>query len=125
MVPQATREIQRPTEGAYAVRLVKGGPDVPAHLDLIDGKWHATVNGRALRVAYSPEQVEALVMMALLEGKLSSHPFVKLLAFARPISEEQYQDMLDRLAWCAVHSPQHPCLSPYRPIRLSTLPSLW
>lgn len=119
------RQIQHPTEGAYTVRLVRGGCEVPVHFDLEDGKWRATVNGRPQSYAYTPIEVEALVLVCLLEGRLSRHPFVKLLAFGKPIAEERYQRMLDRLDWCAVHAPNDPCLFPYRPIDLSKLPSLW
>lgn len=121
-----SRHIERPTEGTYAVRFVKKGPLVPVKLELTEGRrWLATVDNKPLSYAYTDEEVEAAVMVALLDGRLSVHPFVKLLAFAKSIDQVEYDRMLELRAWAAEHAPWHPCMHPHRPIDLSKLPSLW
>lgn len=122
----ADRHIERPTAGTYSIKLVKGGPRVPVKIELTEeGRWLATVNGKAQSYAYTAEEVETTVMITLLDGRLSSHPFVKLLAYADPIDESEYERLLDLRAWAEVHAPWHPCLRPNEPIDLTKLPSLW
>lgn len=121
----ASRHIERPTAGTYAIRYVRRGWWVPVKLELIDGRWLATVNGKPYSYAYTDEEVETAVMVALLNGELSVHPFVKLLAYARKIDQAEYDRRLDKKAWAAEHAPWHPSLHPEKPIDRTKLPSLW
>lgn len=122
---QFARCITEPVAGTYAVRLVKRGPLVPVRLEMVGGKWQATVDGNPQSFAYTPEQVEAVVMVSLLDGRLNSHEFVKLLAFADAIDEAEYQRMLDLRAWARENDPDHACLHPRQPINLTKRASLW
>jgi hypothetical protein len=119
------RHIERPTEGTYTIRLVRRGPLVPVKIERTEGRWLATIDGKPLSYAYTDQEVEAAVMVALLDGRLSTHPFVKLLAHAGTIDEAEYNRMLDLRVWAAEHAPWHPCLHPHQPIDLTKLPSLW
>jgi hypothetical protein len=121
----AARHIERPTAGTYSIRFVKRGPLVPVKVECNDGRWLATVDGKPQSYAYTDDEVEAAVMIALLDGRLSSHPFVKLLAYAKAIDEAEYERMLDLRVWAAAHAPWHPCLHPRTPIDMTKLPSLW
>lgn len=119
------RHIERPTEGTYTVRLVNGGPRVPVRLILEGGRWRAIVNAEPQPQSYTAEEVEAAVMFCLLDGSLSSHPFVKLLAFAKAIDEAEYERLLARLVWAKENAPDDPCLHPRVAIKLTRMPSLW
>lgn len=121
----APRLLAQPTEGFYAVKLVRRGPIVPAKLSHINGRWLATVNGEDQGYAYTDEEIKTQIMICLLKGSAFSHPFVRIHAFGERIEETEYLRMLETVAWARGHSPDHPCLHPEEPIVLSTLPSLW
>lgn len=120
-----SRHIEKPTEGTYATRLVKGGPRVPVRLVLEAKRWRAIVNGEPQPQSYTDEEVEALVFFCVLNGSLAKHPFVKLLAFAKAIDESDYERMIARLAWAKENAPDDPCMHPGTAINLTRLPSLW
>jgi hypothetical protein len=121
-MPVPPRTLTQPVEGTYATRLVKHGPWVPVKLERLDGRWLATINGQPLTYRYTEAEIETEAMVSLLQGQLSRHPFVKLLAYARVIPSAKYQSMLVRLALSA---PDDPRSNPKQAVDLSKRPSLW
>lgn len=124
-MPFSPRQIQQPEIGTYVIRLARRGHLVPVLMQLIEGRWLATVNGVPQSHSYSPEEVEAAVMVCLLDGQLSSHPFVKILAFGKKADQATYDRMIRRIEWAKIYAPDHPCLHPDRPVDLSSMPSPW
>ena len=125
---ETQRQIGRPKAGTYAIRFVKGGWAVPVRIECVDGRWQAMVNGEPLmdasgeRLAYTDEQAEAETMAAMLDGSAHKHPFVRLVHYAKAISEAEYR----RLVTLLVTAPNwHPCRNPYEPIKMKDMPSLW
>jgi hypothetical protein len=123
------RRIERPTEGTYTVRFVKGGPQVPVRLYQMEGgRWTADVNGQLTGYAYTPEQVEFIMMSWVLGGdrlNKEAGAFAGILSHARVIDQETYDRKLERLAWAKENAPEDSCLHPYDPIDLTKKASLW
>lgn len=98
---------------------------VPVRMTRENDRWRAVVDGKPQSYAYTDAEVEAAVMTSLLDGKLSSHPFVKLLTHAVAIKEAEYERMLALRVWARASAPWHPCLHPHEKIDTTKLPGLW
>jgi hypothetical protein len=90
------RVIDDPQPGWFIVKLVKGGPRVPARI-YRDGGLNAEILG-----------VVAGIDAVWLWGEF--------------ITEERYQYLMSLRDWALVHDPEHPLCHPRRPIDVSTLP---
>jgi hypothetical protein len=105
------REMNKPTIGTYAMRLVKGGPMVPVRITCTDGRWSAVVNGSSLTSYYSQDDVDEMSMWWVLGERIDDEDqrlFVRILT-AKAITEAQYDAMLRLLETAP---PEHPCHRP-------------
>lgn len=108
----AARQIDRPCEGHWLVRLVKGGPLVPARIarvqtthDPVTGEpmdrsphWHAEIAG----------EVVAVDDVWHRRGQ--------------PITEAEYRYRLADMAWAAEHAPTEPVARPRQRVDFATMP---
>jgi hypothetical protein len=106
------RRIDRPEAGHWLVRLVKGGPMVPARIiraqttqDPITGEpmdrpahWHAEIGG------------DVVAVDAVWHRR------------GQPISEAEYRYRLAEMAWAKDHAPAEPIASPRARVDFSTMP---
>jgi hypothetical protein len=119
------RRLETPEAGFYATRLVSHGPEVPVELILTDGHWVVSLNGVPQGEAYPDKDVSDLVALSMVLGEMFTHPFVRVLTFARRITEDEYNKMLDAIQWCITNRPDDPRLAPTKPIDLNRMKSLW
>lgn len=100
--------------GLYVGRLVKGGPEMPAKVELIDhepGDPENKLDTGSIWVAQvGTAEADPLDVMAMHER--------------RPISEGEYAFQMARLTWIQKHAPHEPEASPARHVDLSSLPPI-
>lgn len=108
-----TRPIARPQPGYWLVRLVAGGPEVPA----------AIVYEQTLHEPDEPDNLmdRSPQLVAYLAGKV-----VKIAEVwerrGRPIDAAEYAYQLADLTWAQRHAPGEPKATPHRPINLTIAP---
>jgi hypothetical protein len=99
-----------PEVGWYKIRLVKGGPWVPARIWLEQNIDPA-----------SGELVADEELRAELNGN-SADPYDQWIWLsARPISEQEFLYMEDLRRWAAWHAPDEPAANPRTPIDFQTV----
>jgi hypothetical protein len=138
---------QRPKSGTYVIRFVKGGPLVPARLELANQKldqWSATVGGllvcQSTRLypdplhagdrpiaLYTGDQIEGMVFQWLTAHEIKPPEaafFVRIVVSGHEITNADYQQrLLTNEHWRKV-LPEHPLLQWYEPADLSRLRGL-
>jgi hypothetical protein len=106
--------VDQPQPGCFLVRLVKGGPRVPARIFV----------GPPL----DPETLEEMdrppVLRATVAGERSHDPYLVWTWKREPIDESEYRWRLATLEWAMQHAPDSPEANPRRPIRLATMPPI-
>ena len=105
------RLVDHPEPGFFELRLVRGGPRVPAKIVLVDGLWGAWINGDPC-------------------GDMSADPVaadgvLRIWHAGRRISEQDYQHKLNVKAWAQTHAPDHPAANAERPITLASQPPIF
>ena len=107
------RDVGKPEPGYFLMRLVRGGPQVPARIcrilpstDHPEGLWWAEVNGETYASHADP----------------SSAPMVfRIWHGAEFSTAEEYQYRLKLKRWAETHQPDHPAAKPRAKIdRLKT-----
>lgn len=88
------RTINVPQPGFWMVRLVKGGPYVPARI------WH---DGDALRAEIIDEPVDPITIW---HGR------------GETIDGEAWQHQIDEIAWLRAHRPNNPRCHPRQPVNI-------
>ncbi len=121
---QASRQINIPREGGYAIKIVKGGLPVPVWVSKVDGWWIAASPVDRFKCVYVADEIDAQFMDALMDGEVGKHPFLNLLMHGRQISEAEYNHLMDLRAWAVDNAPWHPCLHPEKPVDFSKMPPL-
>lgn len=104
--------IDRPQEGWFRTRLVKGGPLVPARI------WRS--------VATDPLTGEALDRSPILQAEINGKPIDPYELWPRVadrrITEAEFKFMTADSEWCQRHAPNEPAANPGKPIDLRTAP---
>lgn len=108
----ADHHIDRPEVGFFKVRMVRGGPHVPARI------WRS--------VATDPVTGEVLDRSPLLMGELAGEPVDPFSLWrscmGRAISEQEYQFLLDDYRWARTFAPDDPIANPKTPIAKKAAP---
>lgn len=104
---QAPRAINQPEPGYFLMRLIKGGPHVPAQICRNDsGVWWAVVNGQG-HAAHTDPALAPLVFTIWHSGQ--------------EIDRATYEHRLKLKEWAEKHHPDHPAAKPREKIdRLKT-----
>jgi len=111
------RDPGEPEEGYYAIKLVKGGPEVAAEI----------CAGQAVGVPL------VTIWFAKIDGEISGtfHPDPQLIdsvqqiwLFGRKITEQEYDFMLARARHAKLHDPQSPWANPRKPLDLKSIPPI-
>lgn len=97
-----------PTPGHYAVRLVRGGPDVAARIIEQDGLWLVLLNGQPTSKTAMPGCWEP--------------PWMERVAFGKAISEAAYAALLDATEGA---QPGDPLADPNAPVDLANAPPVF
>lgn len=111
---EAPRPVDRPRPGFFRLRLVKGGPYVPARL------W--------IGPPLDPETREPLdrshrPMVQIADFPATDHPdrVERVWLYGETISAERFQAMRVRAAWARLHQPDAPIANPLAPVDVSTM----
>ncbi len=104
---ETPRRVDQPAPGFFLLRLVRGGPHVPAAI-MFDGlQWQAVINGEPREAhadpAFAPD------VFRIWHG-------------GRTCTETEYRYRLQLQAWAAKHAPAHPAARPRDRIDLPNLP---
>lgn len=98
-----------PKVGFYRIRLVRGGPFVPARIGKTGRLWWAEIDG--VRQA-EPHENPALALAT------------KIQLFGEPISPQVYNFMVASAAHARDHDPKAPAANPKTKIDLGKLPAI-
>lgn len=109
--PQITGDVHC---GFYTRRLVKGGPTVPCRIYLEQQIDEAT--GELI----APEIIRCEVA-----GAQRDPDEEWLWLCANPITEAQFHFLMADSAWCRENAPRSPEANPEKPVRSSTIPTLF
>jgi len=112
MTHEAPRAIDKPEEGFFRLRLVRGGPYVPARIAHDETGWWAEIDGQ--RYQPHPDPTHSEGVFRIWHG-------------GRVIDEAEYRHMLAVRGWAERSMPQHPSATPREPIdaeKLRRLPPL-
>ena len=105
-------DIDVPEVGFYRIRLVRGGPFVPARI------WRS--------VATDPVAGETLDRSPVMMGELAGEPVdpnaLWRSCMGRATSEEEYQFLLDDYRWARTFAPDDPIANPKTPIAKKAAP---
>ena len=106
------RRIDLPEPGCFAVKLVRGGPRVPARIVCENGLWSADIDGKPCGAAHEDPLYADGVFRVWQGGKI--------------IDETEYRHMLAIKSWAAEHRPTHPSQNPRKPIgSLAKIPPIF
>lgn len=110
------RDPDHPESGCYAVKLVKGGPEVAAKIwhdkrpeEGVDIWWATTDGGQSAETHSDPQLNETVQQIWL---------------FGRKIDDLEYDFMLARAAHARQHEPNSPWANPRKPMDLRTIPPI-
>mgnify|MGYP000258718228 FL=1 len=98
-----------PQPGSFLLRLVRGGPQVPAMITNARGLWQAKVNGESRTAHANP--AEAPDVYRIWHGGVRAQP-----------EECDYLDALRE--WARTGQPNHPLLHPRQPIDVALMAPL-
>ncbi len=108
---EAPRAIDKPEPGFFELRLVKGGPYVPARIMCDGGMWSAEIDGEQCGAPDAEPAAAAGVYRIWTAG--------------RRITEPEYSYRLSLKAWAIQNDPRHPAARPTEAIDLRTFDSLF
>lgn len=109
------RAVDKPEPGFFRLRLIKGGPWVPAQIRRVGTEWHATIAG--VLSVYQSELDDSCPSDAVAVWRIWHG--------GKEINEDDYQLMLQRMAWARRDMPDHPAANPDKPVDMTKLPSLF
>lgn len=118
-----SRTLTKPQPGFYLLRLVPKGWQVPAEIRLEYGLFAATIDEAPLIGQWTEDELEALVLDAMMVGELFERPMTKLLTFGQPCTETAYRHQIATKRWAEQHAAWHPSLHPQNPIDTRLLPA--
>ena len=112
------RDPDKPEEGYYALKLVKGGPEVAACIFRVPATgpehalyaWHAMADDEQLGITHEDPQLADGVQQVWL--------------FGRRVSQQEYDFMLARARHAKLHDPQSPWANPRKPLDLKSIPPI-
>ena len=90
-----------PVPGYFAMKLVRGGPLVPARITLEEGLWQASIDGKPGLA--DPDPAQATGVYRIWHSGQRSTPEIH--AYLEAVK-----------AWAGKCNPNHPALNPYQPI---------
>lgn len=102
------RPVETPTPGHYRMRLVKGGPWVPARIMEHDGFWMVMIDGSATAKAASRDPWKV--------------PQMERVAFSNAITEAEYASLTEQRA---ALPEDHPLKDATKPIDMRAAGSLY
>jgi hypothetical protein len=103
------------TPGFFRVRLVRGGPFVPARLWVEDGE----------RDPDTGELLSDVLTLLEVDGKRVD-PFAPgYTLMGEPISEAEYRYMTKAAAWDRQYAPSAPAANPDQPVNVRTVPPIF
>lgn len=116
------RSVDQPEPGFFTLRLVKGGPKVPARI--IHAPATDPLTGETLDRSYW--------WSAEISGKPAGEPsmqptdeVMRIWLFGEPITEADYRYEVADMDWCLAHAPAEPKANPRQRIDLASLPALF
>ena len=112
------RDPDKPEEGYYALKLVKGGPEVAACILRVPSEavehslyeWGARADDEPLGISHLDPQLANGVQQVWL--------------FGRRISQQEHDFMLARARHAKLHDPQSPWANPRKPLDLKSIPPI-
>lgn len=104
-----SRRVWPPEPGYFRVRLVRGGWQVPAKIEIADGKWAVSIDGAYVE---EPNADPALAGAG------------RVWHYGDIIPEDEYRWLLDLKDAARTLAPSHPCLHPRTPIDPNNLTPL-
>ena len=117
-------DLANPVPGPYLVRLVPRGWQVAAKIMRDGDLFQVEVDGARLSDRWTLDELPDLCAAATIAGALFDHPLFKIVLFGKPCDEATYRHRLAMKEYCRQHQPDHPCLSPLRPIDQRLLPAV-
>jgi len=110
-----SRRIDQPQPGYFTLRLVKGGPFVPAR---IHRTCHCTVNGGDDNAAH--DWRESCDRYPFLAGEIDGKPanVDRIWTSGQPISRDIYDYLIDLGEWARTYDPEAPEARPEKPVNL-------
>lgn len=121
--PKPSRVLTKPTPGYYLVSLVPGAWLVPARIIERDGKTTGEVNGEALKVEWTEEELEASAALSIVRGTLFEHPLLRISLFGKMTDEPTYLHRMAMKTWAETYAPTHPAANPMKPMDPRLLPA--
>lgn len=97
--------------GFYVVRLVHGGPPVPAQIIWDGFVYRVEINGRD-EGAWTREQAEVAWGDSVMRGDAFTHPLLKLVLFGKMVDEPDYRHRCRLRDWALKHDPEHGAAKP-------------
>lgn len=121
-----TRQINEISPGCYQMRLVRGGPFVPVLLERIGDQLVITLNGVRQSETFSahPDDVADRIGANLAMGTANRDPLVRF-HWAEKITKEHYDRLIMVLGLLRKHQPDHPMMTPTKPVNLSKVRPIW
>lgn len=104
---------ETPSSGWFQRRLVKDGPMVPVRITVIQ------------EIGDDGELLGPLVFEALEDGKPVKARDIWTWVADQPISEQDYEFMMAKIAYAKVHMPNAPEANPRRAVRRKDIPPLF
>jgi hypothetical protein len=108
---EPTRRVDLPEPGWFKLRLVKGGPYVPAMITREWGQWGAIIDGQPGNI-FAPDPVLATDVFRIWHSGIR-------------IEHAEYLHMLEVSRWAKEHAPDDPAADPTKPISLNRRPSVF
>lgn len=112
-----------PEPGFYLISLVPGGWRVPARIITENDYIRAIVNGSEIPEYWRRDDLPDQWADAIADGRLFEHQLFRILLFGERCDSVAYQHGLATKAWASAHQPDHPCLTPLKPIDKNKLPA--
>ena len=111
--------------GYFLIKLVRGGPPVPAQI-LFDGLlYRVEVNGKLAPDAWRPDELDPLWGDAAIAGEAFSHPLLRVVLFGKKVTELEYRYRCELRAWAEKNAPDHSAAKPGEPVDLTKQSSVF
>ncbi|MFA9204885.1 MAG: hypothetical protein ACEQSH_00355 [Bacteroidia bacterium] len=108
---EPSRRVDLPEPGWFKLRLVKGGPYVPAAITRDGGAWGAIING----IRSEPTDADPA----------RATDVFRVWHSGMRIDAAEYRHMLAVSHWAKDHAPDDPAADPTKPIALARRPSVF
>jgi hypothetical protein len=105
-----SRPVNTPSPGYFLIRLIKGGPLVPARICHEQGLWWAVVDGEVKQAHADPGHAPDVF---------------RIWHSGQFIDQQTYEHRLRLKKWAVEHRPDHPAANPRKPIDRNSTPPVF